>query len=151
MPQSPTLAAPEVPKYRVLLRSFFAPHTVEPGTEILYEGVPGNHLEPLNDAARAKMEEFYTTEFPEKDPRTQTPTGKFITPRESLRTKTYEAASEHPITITAEPSTDPKALEVQSLGEIMAARKNTNQRPPPAPMPMAIPVAPTPVEGKTDG
>lgn len=50
----------DAPEYRVLKLSCINGRLVGPGTKfptVRYEGVPGQHLEPLNDAARkAKAE-----------------------------------------------------------------------------------------------
>lgn len=122
----------ELPEYEVLQRSFFAPHTLEPGTCIIYEGHPGNHLKPLNAAAEAKMEEFYSKTFPERDPRTKELTGKQIAPRAVLRPfkGEKEAPVNHGILVTATPIEDPLATNVMSLAELAAIRKSTDPRPP---------------------
>ncbi len=128
------------PQYRVKTRSFFEPYTVEAGTVIEYEGVPGDHLEPLNSAAEERMEEFYSASFAAHDPRTRKPTGEMVQPRQGRRPTQYVGAEASRMTVLAEPDTAAMALNVQSLGEIMAARKNTDQRPAAAPIPVAIPV-----------
>lgn len=129
MPQSPST---EVPEYRVLQRSYFSPETVEPGARIRYAGLPGNHLEPLNDAARAKMEEFYSATFPERDPKTNALTGKQIEARAGLRPVTHEQGIDHLVDVVATAEDDGIDVKIQSLAEVMAAKKSTNQRPPPA-------------------
>lgn len=134
------------PEYEVLTRTFIEPHTLEPGTRIIYEGVPGTHLRPLNSAAEAKMEEFFTAEFPAHDPITRKPTGEMIRAREGLRPTPYNQTVHQPATITALPEEAP-STNIQSLAEIMAVRKPTDQRPPPAPTPKAIPIK-TPEELK---
>ena len=135
-------AQSEVPKYRVLQRSFFAPHTLEPGTEILYEGRPGNHLLPLNEAAERRMEEFYSETFPERDMRTKELTGKEVAPRATLRPfkGKPEESVDHGIVVTAQPTEDPLAMNVMSLAEMGAMRKPTDQRPPGLKPPPAVPV-----------
>lgn len=137
----------EVPEYQVVQRSFFEPNILEPGTRILYEGTPGNHLQPLNDAARAKMDEFYEAEFPEMDPKTGQKTGKMIKPRQILRPVAYTPAELSKVTVTALPPEPSLHTDIKSLAELQASRKATDQRPPPTAIPIAIPV-PTPAETK---
>lgn len=53
--------AEELPVYRVLNeKGFFGDDDTlyQTGAEIVYTGTPNNEFEPLNDAARARMEEF---------------------------------------------------------------------------------------------
>jgi hypothetical protein len=50
----------ELPKYRVLNeQGFYADDNLfAEGTEVFYEGIPNQQLEPLNEAAEKKMGEF---------------------------------------------------------------------------------------------
>ncbi len=140
-------ALAETPKYKVLHRTFIEPDTLEPGTVIYYNGLPGPHLEPLNEGAVARMEEFFTERFPERDPRTKELTGKMIAAREVLRTKKPEDNIHHGVTVLALPEETPTE-KMMSLGELMAVRKPTDARPGPAVIPQAIAVK-TPEERKT--
>lgn len=142
MASSPQLTTPtEAPEYELTRQSFFEPDRLEAGTRIIYHGVPGDHMVPLNDAARAKMEEFYEAEFPELDPKTGEKTGRMIKPRQVLRPAPYVGAEAHSATVTALPG---PALHtnVQTLADMAVAKRATNQRPPAAhtPTPIAIPV-----------
>jgi hypothetical protein len=49
----------EVPKYKCLEDTFIAPWLIKAGKIIEYDGEPGSHLEPLNDAARKMMDAYY--------------------------------------------------------------------------------------------
>lgn len=137
-----------LPQYRVKTRSFFEPYTVEAGAVIEYEGVPGDHLEPLNDEAKAALEAWYASEVQAHDPRTRKPLDEMVQPRAGRRPTTYVPSEVSRMTVLAEPDTVAMALKVQSLGEIMSARKSTDQRPG-AVEPMKIPTKPVaPVEAK---
>lgn len=53
----------EAPRYRLLQKAYMRPspdaegdQIVPEGAEVTYLGVPGPHMEPLNDAARAALE-----------------------------------------------------------------------------------------------
>lgn len=39
------------PRYRVLMKSFIAGELLEEGAEIVFHGIPGSNLEPLNELA----------------------------------------------------------------------------------------------------
>ena len=130
----------EVPEYEVIRRSFFAPDTLEPGTRLLYEGVPGDHLRPLNAAAQERMEIFYSMKFPERDSRTKELTGKMLAPREVFRPVPVTENIHHGHKVTAVPDEPALSLDVKSLAELAATRKATNPRPPGDPVPKSIPV-----------
>ncbi len=66
---NPALPASEVPMYRVRAPCFIAPHYLREGAVIRTTGEAGSHLEPLNDAAKAKMEEWYDKEYTVTDER----------------------------------------------------------------------------------
>ncbi len=120
----------ELPRYRLLQEAFFAPDMLPAGAEISYDGVPGDHLEPLNEAADLAMETWYNSEVPEYDPKTKELTGKMIKVRAGRRPTPYEATLPSNVTIESMP---PEGGEkVQSLAEIMALRKPTQQRPGPS-------------------
>lgn len=58
-----TPSAAETPKYRVREPCFIAPHYLRAGAIIYATGEAASHLEPLNEAAKAKMEEWYEKEY----------------------------------------------------------------------------------------
>lgn len=47
-----------MPRYRVLQQSFVDAKVVFEGEEIEYDGLPAENLEPLDDAGRAKYQEY---------------------------------------------------------------------------------------------
>jgi hypothetical protein len=49
------------PRYRVLSKAFFQPNLVEPGSIIEWDGPVGYFLEPLNEEAEEKMDEYKRT------------------------------------------------------------------------------------------
>lgn len=120
----------QIPEYRVLEDSFFEPNYVLKGSVVRGTFSPGPHLQPLNAAAEAKMEEWYRTEMDELDPKTRKPTGKKEYPHEKYRIATYAAGERHDAQIVSGPPKDePGTL---SLPEQFAnTRVNTDQRPPP--------------------
>lgn len=129
----------EIPEYRVLSRAFFEPHTVEPGAKIRWQGAPGPHLEPLNQAARDAMEKWFNEEVDELDPRTGDPTGKKFKPRAGnkfIRTES-DSAPVAPVELLSSPDADDDTANIQTLAEIQTARKSTNQRPGPSVKPSA--------------
>lgn len=140
--------ADDTPLYRVLTQSFFAPDTVEPGTVIGFTGTPGAHLEPLNDAARARMEDWYNEEVDELDPRTRDPTGRKLKPHAKFRFGGAQAPSVEPVmSVVSLPAPDAEENKIQTLAQMAAAKKATDQRPPPTPVPKATaPVHPKPKE-----
>ena len=46
-------------RYFVKVDMFVAPHFIRAGTEINYNGIPGDFLEPMDEEAEAAMEEWY--------------------------------------------------------------------------------------------
>lgn len=144
MASSPQTNTPvEAPEYELNRQAFFEPERYEAGTRIIYHGVPGDHMVPLNDAARAKMEEFYEAEFPELDPKTGEKTGRMIKPRQILRPAPYIGAEAHAVTVTAMPAEPALHAHVSTLAEMAVSKRATNQRPGPAHVPTPVPV-PTP-------
>lgn len=138
----------EIPEYRVLSRGFFEPHTVEPGAKIRWQGAPGPHLEPLNDAAREAMDKWLNHEVDEVDDRTGDKTGKSFKPR--LGNKFLRASSgtvEAPaFDLISDASADDDTANIQTLAEIQNARKSTNQRPGPSTKPSAAPAIDIPLK-----
>lgn len=129
---TPVQQSLQVPEYMVLTRSFFAPNLVEPGAVIRYKGPPGNHLRPLNAAAEAEMEAWYSHEVPEVDPLTKKLTGAMLKPHDGFRRREYTEIELHEAEVLSEPQPDDSSSNIQTLAEIMgASRKSTNQRPGP--------------------
>jgi hypothetical protein len=54
---------PTIPTYRLLSDRFFEPEVVGKGSIIEYDGVPDHEMEPLNDAAEARLSAWYEEEF----------------------------------------------------------------------------------------
>lgn len=124
------MASP-VPHYKVLENSFFEPNYVLAGSIVGTTASPGPHLEPVNDAAKARMEEWYREPFPEIDVKTKQPTGKTIFPHEDHRIRTYTAGERHQTTVVAAPQADAPTLALPQAAANL--RINTDQRPGPAP------------------
>lgn len=119
----------ETPQYRVIEPAFFAPDLIPVGTIIATDAPPGPHLEPWNEAAKARMEEWYSTEMDEIDPKTKEKTGKKIRPYAGYRPAPFNPAPQQTAQVLEEPeSAAPAGL---TLAEIQQ-RKPTDQRPPPA-------------------
>lgn len=121
---------PELPRYKVIEKAFFAPNLVEVGSIIETEAPPGPHLVPLNKAAAKRMEAWYTMEVDEVDPKTKLKTGAKVRPNERFRRQSYVPAEQQTAEVLAGPTKED--VTGQSLSEIMAARKSTDQRPAPA-------------------
>lgn len=119
----------EIPQYRVLEPAFFAPDLVQVGSIIATTVMPGPHLEPWNDAAKVKMEEWYNIEVDEIDPKTKDKTGKKIKPNAKYRPAPYVPAEQQTAQVLEGPEKDERGG--MSLAEIQQ-RKPTDQRPPPA-------------------
>jgi len=119
----------ETPQYRLLAPAFFAPDLLEPGTIIATEAPPGPHLEPWNEAAKARFEVWLNEEVDEIDPRTKDKTGKKLKPHAIYRRVDYVAADQQTATVIAPP--EPADVMGSTLAEL-SQRKSTNQRPPPS-------------------
>ncbi len=119
----------EMPQYRVLEPSFFAPDLIEPGSIIATDAPPGPHLEPWNAAAKARMEEWLTEEHDELDPKTKVKTGAKVRPHEKYRRVEYTAGTQQTAELISPP--EPSEAMGQTLAEL-TRRKSTDQRPPPA-------------------
>lgn len=122
----------EIPTYRIVdpKGAFIEPQLVAAGSVIRYNGPPGPHLEPINDAARERMEAWYEEEYDEIDDKGKK-TGQKVKPHARYR---MAPPSETPATLYGvEVLAEAIPMEkVQSLAEIMAAKTSTNQRPGPA-------------------
>lgn len=49
----------QVPRYQLMQDTFIAPHLIKAGKIIDYDGEPGPHMSPLNEAADAMMAAYY--------------------------------------------------------------------------------------------
>jgi len=49
----------QVPRYKTLQATFLAPNLIPEGKIIEFDGEPGPHLEPLNEAAQVMMDNYY--------------------------------------------------------------------------------------------
>lgn len=128
----------ERPRYQLLADSFFAPYLVAKGSIITWDGPPHQFLEPINAAARDKMEEFYNQDFTfrVKDPDGGEDLVRTHRPRADLRlAASGEAAPVHTMEVLAGP---PKS----SVGELTLAtvglEKSTSAIPPPS-TPQSVP------------
>jgi len=121
----------QTPEYRVLVPSFFEPDLIPAGARIKWEGAPGDHLEPLNSAAQARMAEWYEQEIDQ----VETATGKVlgrVKPHRGMSFVSTAPTEVHAITILAVPDHDDESSNIMTLAQITTARKATDQRPGPA-------------------
>ncbi len=119
----------EMPQYRVLEPSFFAPDLIEPGSIIATNAPPGPHLEPWNEAGRVAMNAWLDEEHDEIDIKTGLKTGKKIRPHAKYRRAEYSPSEQQTAQVLEAP--EPTDAMGQTLAEL-TRRKNTDQRPPPA-------------------
>lgn len=124
------------PRYKVLQTTFVAPHTLGPGSIIEMEGMPGDHLEPLNAEAEAKMEEWYNLEYDEVSDKGEK-TGKKVKPNWQKKPSVRELVEAPSVKVLASPK--PESERVLTLAEVMAGHGRTtdptDQRPGPAIIP----------------
>lgn len=124
----------ETAKYRVVQKSFMYGHTLEPGSEVEYDGEPGDNLEPLNDAAHAAMEKWYDKDYPEISPFDNKPTGKMVKLNSFKRPGKIAEAAEPPTFAVTSSAPKDMGHTVPTLAEALAGRDAKEQtRPPPAP------------------
>lgn len=130
----------QIPEYRVLVRSFIAPHLLEPGARIRTTAKPHNGWQPLNQAAVAALEAWYEEEYPAKDEKFKPiigPDGKqvMVKPHAMFKPNEYgvvERPEEHKVQVLAIP--DPRAAaNPYGLAESLFGRRpDTDPRPGPA-------------------
>ena len=120
----------EIPEYRLKEPSFFAPNLLPKGSTIRYDGEPGNHLEPLNEAAYLRLEAWYDYEVDELDPTTRKPTGNKLKPRLKFKPGDYVASDHSVAHVVALP--EEQKPGGMGLAESLNTHKATDQRPPPA-------------------
>lgn len=130
----------EIPKYEVIRQTIISPHRLEPGSVIETFSSPGDHLAPLNQAARDAMEVWYNEEHPvldrdgepifyldERGQRTQ----KMWKPHASSRPVPYEKVEEANFRLVAPPPKPNVEDVMKSLAAINVKRPTRDVRPPP--------------------
>jgi len=119
----------DTPQYRLLEDSFFAPDLLLAGSIIATDATPGPHMEPWNDAAKARFDAWLNEEWDEIDPKTKDKTGKKWKPHAKYRRVEYVPTAQQ----TAQVLQAPEASDAHglTLGEL-SVRKATDQRPGPA-------------------
>lgn len=125
------MAQDQIPMYRVKVPSFFEPDLIPAGARIQWEGAPGDHLEPLNPAAEARMKEWYEQEVDQ----IETATGKVLGKTKPHRGMSFLSAPSEPtapMRVLAIPDHDDESENIMTLAQITSARKATDQRPGPA-------------------
>lgn len=120
----------EVPEYRVVTTAFFEPNLIEAGSRIRWEGAPGDHLEPLNAAAIARMEAWYDEEVEAVETATGKKIGK-LKPHRGMQFTSAPVEEVAPMELLSVPDHDDASQNIMTLSEITTARKATNQRPGP--------------------
>jgi hypothetical protein len=126
----------ETPRYKLLADAFFAPRMLKAGSIIATHASPGNHMEPLNEAAEARMEEWYNEKHPVvgKDGKA---TGEHHHPHAKYKIQRYEPGEVHHVELLAEPKPQ-DMTDSLSLAEVDQVRyKDTDQRPGPEQVPEA--------------
>lgn len=121
----------DVPQYRLLADTFFAPKTVLAGSIVATHAPPGPHLMPLNEAAKEKMEEWYNEEHPTLDKNGDPNFEKMYKPHAIYRYAEPQAAEVHETHVLSEPTLN-QTGEL-SLAESLYSKRDTDQRPGPAP------------------
>ncbi len=119
----------EMPQYRLLEPAFFAPDLLDPGTIIATNAPPGPHMEPWNEAAKARMEAWLSEEHDEIDPKTLEKTGKKYRPHAKYRRAEYTPSAQQTAFVVEE--AEENAPVGQTLAELQM-RRPTDQRPGPA-------------------
>lgn len=130
----------EAPKYKLLSDAFFAPKLLPAGSIVATHAPPGPHMQPLNDAAEARMEEWYHEEFDEIDDKGKK-TGQKVKPHLKHRIQRYEPGVVHPVEVLAEPRADDMTKSLTVAEASMNRPLDTDQRPPPAVVPEAEAIA----------
>lgn len=126
----------ETPQYRLLANSFFAPRMLMAGSIVATHAPPGSHMEPLNDAATARMEEWYHEEFDEIDEKGKK-TGQKVKPHLKFRIQKYEPGVVHSVEVLAEPKADDMTDSLSLAAATTSQLRDTDQRPGPERVPEA--------------
>lgn len=123
----------ELPRYRLLQAAYIQPHPsqtmpllLQEGAEIVYAGLPGPHMQPMNEQAHAKKAEF-AAKYPTAtlDPTRNLPNGIDPLAGHTLETALISMmrkieAEGQPAAATAAESSEIKQLTVQ-IGALVAA------------------------------
>lgn len=126
----------EVPEYRLLADAFFAPKMVYAGSIVRTFLAPGPHMQPLNQAAVDRMEEWYNEEHPTRDKDGTPNFEKTWKPHLQHKIVTQPAQEVHAVEVLAGPPAD-RTGEL-SLAESIHQRRDTDQRPGPSPVFAAV-------------
>lgn len=120
------------PRYKVLADTFIEPVYIRSGSIIETPVTPGNHLQPLNEEAKAQMEVWYNEDAPEVDEK-GTKTGKMYKPHMKFRNEVFEPGKPQTAVLLAGPPKDLEVPGMMSLGEanITVSSRVTDQRPGP--------------------
>lgn len=129
----------DVPKYRLLQDSFFAPRMLLAGSIVGTHAPPGNHMQPLNAAAERRLEDWYHEEYDEFDEKGKK-TGQKVKPHLKFKIQRYEPGVVHSVDLLAEPKPDDMTNSLSLAGASANVRPDTDQRPGPAPVPEAVAV-----------
>lgn len=129
----------EVPQYRLLADSFFAPKYLLAGSIVATHAPPGNHMQPLNQAAEDRMEEWYHEEFDEIDEKGKK-TGEKVKPHLKFKLQRFEPGVAHSVDVLAEPRADDMTNSLSLAASSANLRPDTDQRPGPARVPEAVAV-----------
>jgi hypothetical protein len=141
----------QTPEYRVLVPTFFEPDLIPAGARVKWEGAPGDHLEPLNAAAKARMDAWYEQEIDLVETQTGKTLGK-VKPHRGMSFVSAPTEPAAPMQLLAVPDHDDESSNIMTLAQITTARKATDQRPGPATPPKykeKVLVQPTPPEADT--
>jgi hypothetical protein len=130
----------QIPQYRLLANSFFAPKYLLAGSIVETHAPPGNHMQPLNPAAEDRMEKWYHEEFDEFDDKGKK-TGQKVKPHLKFRIQRFEPGVVHAVNVIAEPRPDDMTNSLSLAGAAANVRPDTDQRPGPAAVPEAAPVS----------
>jgi hypothetical protein len=123
----------EVPEYRLLADAFFAPKMVYAGSIIRTFLSPGPHMQPLNQAARDRMEEWYNEEHPTLDKDGSPNYEKMWKPHLQHKLVTQAPAVVHEVEVLTGPS-QAQTGELSLAESVYARYKDTDQRPGPSPV-----------------
>ena len=120
-----------LPKYRCLQDTFIAPFMFYKGSVIESAAPPGNHLQPLNAEAKARMEDWYNEEHEEVNERTGEKTGKMFKPHWKFRPAVYVPGAQASAKLLKAPAKDDMTGVLNLATAQMSQQLNTDQRPGP--------------------
>jgi hypothetical protein len=129
----------ETPQYLVLQDTFFAPKMVLAGSKVATHASPGPHLQPLNAAAKARMEDWYNEEHPTLDKNGDPDPTRTYKPHAIYRYAELAEVEQHQMHVLAEPGRDAPS-DLSLAQSLYAGKTDTDQRPGPAMLPGLEPV-----------